>query len=185
MKTVLVTGGAGFIGSHFIKLLLNSRADYAVINLDALAYAGSLENLRDIERNPSYLFIQGDIRERQDVERVFSRYPVDWVVNFAAQTHVDRSIQDPRTFFDTNVLGVQTLLEAAMRSWRLPLGSGGKRYKEGVRFLQISTDEVYGESADGRVFRRMRRFCRATPTPLPRRGRISSFARIAKRMLCP
>lgn len=152
MKTVLVTGGAGFIGSHFIRLLLNSRAEFAVINLDALAYAGNRENLQDVERNPSYLFIHGDIRERTDVEKVFSEYPVDWVVNFAAQTHVDRSIQDPRTFFETNVLGVQTLLEAAMRSWSLPLGSGGKRYRDGVRFLQISTDEVYGESAEGEGF---------------------------------
>ena len=152
MKTVLVTGGAGFIGSHFIRLLLKSRTDCAVINLDALTYAGSLETLWDVERNSSYIFIRGDIRERRDVEEIFSAYPVDWVVNFAAQTHVDRSIQDPRTFFDTNVLGAQTLLEAAMRSWNIPHSPDGKKYREGVRFLQISTDEVYGESPDGEGF---------------------------------
>lgn len=152
MKTVLVTGGAGFIGSHFIRHLLNSHADFTVINLDALTYAGNLRNLQYIEKSLSYLFIHGDIREKADVESVFSKYSVDWVVNFAAQTHVDRSIQDSREFFETNVIGVQTLLEAAMRSWMLPSSTGSGQYKEGVRFLQISTDEVYGESTDGTGF---------------------------------
>ncbi len=150
METVLVTGGAGFIGSHLIRRLLNFRSDLCVINMDNLTYAGNLQNLQDIARRPCYHFVRGDIREKADVENVFSQYCVDWVINFAAQTHVDRSIQDAHVFFETNVLGAQTLLESAVRHWRI--APGGRRYKDGVRFVQISTDEVYGESLDGTGF---------------------------------
>lgn len=132
MKTILVTGGCGFIGSHFIRLLLRKTA-WPVLNLDKLTYAGNLENLRDIEENPSYQFIKGDICDGQLLDRLFREHKPWAIVNFAAESHVDRSILDSSPFLDTNVIGVQTLLESSRRF--------------GIeRFLQISTDEVYGDA---------------------------------------
>lgn len=135
---ILVTGGAGFIGSNFIKYMLSKYKDYEIINLDNLTYAGNLENLRDIENNPNYTFIKGDICDKKLVEEIFSE-EIDWVVNFAAETHVDRSILDPEIFVKTNVLGTVTLLNAAKKAWER-----GDGFKEGKKFLQVSTDEVYG-----------------------------------------
>ena len=129
---VLVTGGAGFIGSNFVRHLLNSRSDVEIINFDKLTYAGNPESLTDIASNPRYSFVRGDVAERQEVEEVFS-CGLDAVVNFAAETHVDRSIEDASPFLRTNILGTQTLLEAARR-FHLP------------RFIHISTDEVYGSA---------------------------------------
>lgn len=135
MERILVTGGAGFIGSNFIRYMLE-RHSYSIINLDALTYCGNLENLRDVEDHPRYTFIRGSITDRELVNRIIQ--DVDAVINFAAESHVDRSIQDPEIFIKTNVLGTQTLLEASRR--------------EGIeRFIQISTDEVYG-SAETRYF---------------------------------
>ncbi len=135
MERILVTGGAGFIGSNFIRYMLERHA-YSIINLDALTYCGNLENLRDVEDHPRYTFIRGSITDRELVNRIIQ--DVDAVINFAAESHVDRSIQDPEIFIKTNVLGTQTLLEASRR--------------EGIeRFIQISTDEVYG-SAETRYF---------------------------------
>ncbi|SHF52184.1 dTDP-glucose 4,6-dehydratase [Caldanaerobius fijiensis DSM 17918] len=135
---VLVTGGAGFIGSNFIKYMLKKHSDYKIINLDKLTYAGNLENLRDIEHNPNYTFIKGDIADRDLVDEIFSK-GIDYVVNFAAESHVDRSIEDPSVFLKTNVLGTQVLLDAAR--------------KYGVKkCLQISTDEVYGSLRDAGYF---------------------------------
>ncbi|SNX52854.1 dTDP-glucose 4,6-dehydratase [Thermoanaerobacterium sp. RBIITD] len=127
---VLVTGGAGFIGSNFIKYMLKEHKDYKVINLDKLTYAGNLENLKDVENNSNYIFVKGDITDREIVEKIFSD-GIDYVVNFAAESHVDRSIEDPSIFLKTNVLGTQVLLDAAKKY-------GVKKY------LQVSTDEVYG-----------------------------------------
>ena len=132
---LLVTGGAGFIGSNFIRLILSKYPDYEVINLDALTYAGNLDNLKDIEPNRNYRFVQGDIRDADVVDKVMKG--VDAVVNFAAESHVDRSIHDPSTFLRTGVLGVHTLLEAVRRA------------DHPVRYLQVSTDEVYGEVTEG------------------------------------
>ncbi len=128
-KHLLVTGGCGFIGSNYIRQVLSEKV-HRVTNFDKLTYAGNLENLRDVADNPNYRFVKGDIADREDVEKVFSE-KIDYVVNFAAESHVDRSILDPDAFMATNIIGTYRLLEAAR--------------KAGVeRFLQVSTDEVYG-----------------------------------------
>jgi dTDP-glucose 4,6-dehydratase len=131
MKTILVTGGAGFIGSNFIKYMLDKYDNYKIVNLDLLTYAGNLENLKDVKDNPNYEFIKGDIANRDLVNNLFEKYNFDYVINFAAESHVDRSIEDPGIFVRTNIMGTQVLLDAA------------KKY--GVeKYLQVSTDEVYG-----------------------------------------
>lgn len=145
MKTILVTGGAGFIGSNFIKLMLNRHPDYKIINVDALTYAGNLENLKDIKDNCNYTFIKADIRDREKIDEIFTTYDIDNVVNFAAESHVDRSIVEPEIFLTTNIIGTQVMLDVAKKHWNL--NSSDKystEYKEGVKFLQVSTDEVYG-----------------------------------------
>src|SRR5690554_5487878 len=115
MKTILVTGGAGFIGSNFVKMMLKKHTDYRIINLDALTYAGNLENLKDIVGNPKYVFIKADIRDREKIDEVFKKYDVDSVVNFAAESHVDRSIEEPEIFLNTNIIGTQVLLDTARK----------------------------------------------------------------------
>jgi len=151
MKTILVTGGAGFIGSNFVKYLLGHRKGDKIINFDTLTYAGNLENLKDISQNANYTFVKGDIRDRELVNRLFEEYEIDFVVNFAAETHVDRSIIEPEVFLTTNVIGTQVLLDAAKIAWKVdPDDKYSKEYKPGVKFLQVSTDEVYGAlGADG------------------------------------
>ncbi len=146
MQRILITGGAGFIGSNFIRYLLEKRsAPLALVNLDLLTYAGNPQNLADIQGDTRYTFIQGDIRDAALIERLFSEYQFDTVVNFAAESHVDRSISQPQVFLSTNVLGAHTLLETARRFWSsAPEDPHCREYREGVRFLQISTDEVYG-----------------------------------------
>lgn len=144
MKNILVTGGAGFIGSVFVKHMLASYDD-KIINLDLLTYAGNLENLKDIEDHPNYTFIKGDIRDEALVKEIFEKYQIDTVVNFAAESHVDRSIEDPQVFLTTNILGTQVLLDQAKNSWKVnSKDSHCRAFKEGVKFLQVSTDEVYG-----------------------------------------
>ena len=145
LQTVLVTGGAGFIGSNFVKYMLERHPDIEIINLDALTYAGNLENLADVSVNPGYVFIKGDISDREKVAAVFSSYDITSVVNFAAESHVDRSIEDPGAFLATNILGTQVLLDAAKKAWQTSPGDKYcTEYRQGVRFLQVSTDEVYG-----------------------------------------
>ena len=145
MKTYLVTGGAGFIGSNFVKLMLNKYSDYKIINVDALTYAGNLENLKDISDNPNHTFIKADIRERGKMEELFSNYAIDAVVNFAAESHVDRSIEEPEIFLTTNIIGTQVLLDVAKKHWKVnPNDKYCCKYKPGVKFTQVSTDEVYG-----------------------------------------
>ena len=145
MKQVLVTGGAGFIGSNFIQYLLDRYPDVQVVNLDALTYAGNLENLEPVEDNPRYTFVKGDIRDRELVGQLFARYAFDTVVNFAAESHVDRSITQPEIFLTTNIVGTQTLLDAAKRAWKTdPEDKYSREFRPGVRYLQVSTDEVYG-----------------------------------------
>ncbi|MEQ8765251.1 MAG: dTDP-glucose 4,6-dehydratase [Planctomycetota bacterium] len=130
MKRILVTGGAGFIGSSFVRLALAERPDWHVTNFDALTYAGNLENLRSVEKDPRYRFVKGDITSAEDLTALFAD-PFDTVVNFAAESHVDRSILDPMQFVKTNILGTQLLLEHARKA-------------SVSRYLQVSTDEVYG-----------------------------------------
>jgi dTDP-glucose 4,6-dehydratase len=138
MKTILVTGGAGFIGSNFIRLLLNSDDSYLVVNIDKLTYAGNLHNLKEIESNfpTRYKFVKGDICNTELLNYIFSEYMPRFVINFAAESHVDRSILDPNSFIETNIKGTASLLSAAKNAW------AGK-YKNRL-FLQVSTDEVYG-----------------------------------------
>ena len=145
MKTLLVTGGAGFIGSNFIKMMLEKHPDYNIINVDSLTYAGNLKNLNDIDRNENYMFVKADIRDRKKIEEIFSNHFISYVVNFAAESHVDRSIETPETFMTTNIIGTQILLDAAKKHWKTKYSDKYSRdYKEGVKFIQISTDEVYG-----------------------------------------
>lgn len=139
MKTYFVTGGAGFIGSNFIIYMLNSYKDIKIVNLDKLTYAGNLENLKSVQDNPNYMFIQGDICDKELLNELFSKYDFDYVVNFAAESHVDRSIREPEIFVQTNVLGTVTLLNAAQKAWHTETG-----FKNEKKYLQVSTDEVYG-----------------------------------------
>ena len=142
MSTILITGGAGFIGSNFVKYMLNKYSDYDIINLDALTYCGNLENLKDIEDMDNYTFVKGDIRDKDLVNDLVSKS--DFVINFAAESHVDRSITDPEIFIKSNVLGTQVLLNAAK-------DCGVEKY------IQISTDEVYGTLGETGYF------CETTP----------------------
>lgn len=146
MKNILVTGGAGFIGSNFVKQMLEKEKDFSIlINLDLLTYAGNLENLKEIEKDKRYKFIKGDMCDRSLIESIFDKYEIDSVINFAAESHVDRSIEDPEIFLKTNILGTQVLLDTAKKHWKInPQDKYSKEYKSGVKYLQVSTDEVYG-----------------------------------------
>ena len=145
MKSVLITGGAGFIGSNFLHFFLNRYPDVRVVNLDALTYAGNLENLSSIENDRRYHFVKGDIRDRALLGELFKTCAFDTVINFAAESHVDRSIEDPEIFLSTNVFGVQALLDAAKLAWKTtPEDKYSREFLPGVKFLQVSTDEVYG-----------------------------------------
>ncbi len=145
MKTLLVTGGAGFIGSNFISWIMDHRPDWQVVNLDALTYAGNPENLSLCCRDPRYTFVRGDIRDRDTVNQLFRKYAISAVVHFAAETHVDRSIEGPDVFLTTNGVGTQVLLDAARQAWKVhPEDRHCRQYLHGVRYIQISTDEVYG-----------------------------------------
>ena len=145
MKNVLVTGGAGFIGSNFVHYLLGEESEISLVNLDLLTYAGNLGNLKDCENDLRYHFVKGDIRDRRLLKELFARYDFDTVVHFAAESHVDRSITDPEVFLTTNIMGTQALLDAAKQHWKIePDNKYSREYREGVRYLQVSTDEVYG-----------------------------------------
>lgn len=139
VKTYLVTGGAGFIGSNFIQYILNKYDQVKLINLDLLTYAGNLENLKAIEKHPNYEFIQGDICSKETAFNIFRQYDIDYVINFAAESHVDRSILEPEVFVRTNILGTVNILNSAKNSWETSTG-----FKPGKKYVQISTDEVYG-----------------------------------------
>ncbi len=145
MKTIIVTGGAGFIGSNFIRHMVKKYPEYTIVNIDLLTYAGNLLNLEDVKDHRHYHFIQGDIRDRKVIEEIFHSHDIDCVVNFAAESHVDRSIEDPEIFLTTNILGTSILMDTAMKNWKVEPGDKYcKKYKPGAKFLQISTDEVYG-----------------------------------------
>lgn len=139
MRNILITGGAGFIGSHVVRLFVNKYPDYHIVNLDKLTYAGNLANLKDIETRPNYTFVRADIADLDEMRRVIREYEIDGIIHLAAESHVDRSIKDPFTFARTNVMGTLALLQAAKEYWESLL----ERY-EGKRFYHISTDEVYG-----------------------------------------
>lgn len=136
MKNILITGGAGFIGSHVVRRFVQNYPNYNIYNLDALTYAGNLENIKDIENQPNYKFLKGDIVDENFVNSIFEMYHFDGVLHLAAESHVDRSIEDPLSFVRTNVIGTMNLLNAARKLW--------KNNPDGKRFYHISTDEVYG-----------------------------------------
>ena len=141
---ILVTGGAGFIGSHVIRRLVNKYPEYSIYNLDALTYAGNLENLKDIEAKENYTFLQGDITDEKYINSIFNNYKFDAVIHLAAESHVDRSITDPLMFAKTNILGTINVLNAFKSIW--------KNNWEGKRFYHISTDEVYGSLGESGLF---------------------------------
>ncbi len=145
MKTYLVTGGAGFIGSNFIHYMFRKYGDQIrIINVDALTYAGNLENLKGLEEKYHYEFVKADIRDKKAISAIFKDNDIDYVVNFAAESHVDRSIENPEIFVETNVLGTLIMLNSAKDAWEDKDGN----FKEGKRFLHVSTDEVYGSLED-------------------------------------
>jgi dTDP-glucose 4,6-dehydratase len=143
-SSILITGGAGFIGSHVVRLFVQKYPESRIVNLDALTYAGNLENLRDVENAPNYTFEKGNILDAGFVEGLFAKYQFDAVVHLAAESHVDRSISDPLAFVQTNVLGTVTLLNTARNAW--------KDNMDGKRFYHVSTDEVYGSLGDEGFF---------------------------------
>ena len=144
MKKILITGGAGFIGSHVVRLFVNKYPDYQIINLDRLTYAGNLLNLKDIEQRPNYKFIKGDIVDAVFIDNLFSEEQIDSVIHLAAESHVDRSISNPLEFVMTNVLGTVNLLNAARHQW--------KQAYSNHRFYHVSTDEVYGSLGETGLF---------------------------------
>lgn len=146
-KTVLVTGGCGFIGVNFVRLLLETREDWRVVNLDKLTYAGNLQSLEDVSNHPAYHFVKGDICDGRLVKNLFEQHNIDTVVHFAAESHVDRSITGPAEFIQTNIFGTFTLLEAARKQW-LAADTDSAH----CRFLHVSTDEVYGSLGDTGFF---------------------------------
>ena len=143
-RKILITGGAGFIGSHVVRLFVKKYPEYSILNLDKLTYAANLENLRDIESYPNYRFIKGDIVDINFLNNLFQKETPDGVIHLAAESHVDRSLENPAEFVNTNVLGTLNLLQAAFKSW-----SGNF---DGKRFYQVSTDEVYGSAEHGDFF---------------------------------
>lgn len=145
MKNLLITGGAGFIGSHLVRLMVNKYPEYRVINLDKLTYAGNLANLKDVEKMSNYKFVKADICDFEKIREIFTEYEIDGVIHLAAESHVDRSIKDPFSFAQTNVMGTLSLLQAAKLAWEGNF--------DGKLFYHVSTDEVYGSlQPDGGFF---------------------------------
>ena len=147
MRKYLITGGAGFIGANFVHYMLKKYEDVLLVNLDKLTYAGNLENLKEIEKDSRHVFVQGDICDKKLVASLFEKYDFDYVINFAAESHVDRSIVNPEDFVQTNVMGTVNLLQRTKEAW---YDVESKTWRVGKKYLQVSTDEVYGAlGADG------------------------------------
>lgn len=142
-KTILITGGAGFIGSHLVRLMVGKYPDYHIVNLDKLTYAGNLENLKDIEDSSNYTFVRGDITDEGQIHKLFADFRFDGLIHLAAESHVDRSIANPMSFIETNIVGTVVLLNAARHYWK---------DAKGKRFYHISTDEVYGSLGETGYF---------------------------------
>ena len=158
MKRYLITGCAGFIGSNCVHYMLAKHTDIQLVNLDKLTYAGNLENLKAVEGDTRHIFVQGDICDRQLVKDLFAKYDFDYVVNFAAESHVDRSIANPEIFVETNVMGTVNLLQCAKEAWYKD-----GQWAEGKKFVQVSTDEVYGSLGDEGYFTEETPLCPHSP----------------------
>ena len=158
LDTVLVTGGAGFIGSNFVRLLLNCEK-FNIVNLDALYYAGNYETLDDFINHPNHIFIQGDIADRNLINKLFEHYKFSAVFNFAAESHVDRSIQNADPFIQSNIIGTYELLEASRKYYSSTLGNSSDKF----RFIQVSTDEVYGDLDKSGYFNEFSNYCPSSP----------------------
>ena len=158
MKRYLITGCAGFIGSNFVYYMLNKYKEIQLVNLDKLTYAGNLENLKGVEGDERHIFVQGDICDRELVNGLFEKYDFDYVINFAAESHVDRSITNPEIFVETNVLGTVNLLQCAKNAWF----KDGK-WAEGKKYIQVSTDEVYGSLGEEGYFMETTPLCPHSP----------------------
>ena len=158
MKAILITGGAGFIGSHVVRMFVKKYPRTKIINYDKLTYAGNLSNLKDIENRKNYVFVKGDVTDYKKVMATLKEYGVDGIIHFAAESHVDRSIKDPFAFAKTNVLGTLTILQAAKEFWGCSLANA-KQSEKKFRFYHISTDEVYGSlKFDKRLFKETDRY---------------------------
>jgi len=162
MKSILVTGCAGFIGSNFVPYFLEKYPDYNIINLDLLTYAGDLENLKEVEGNPRHTFVKGDICDRKLVEALFEEHDIRGVIHFAAESHVDNSIKNPGVFIETNVNGTFTLIDVAYKKWM--------EKPEACRFHHISTDEVYGTLGDSGLFTEMTPYAPNSPYSASKAG---------------
>ena len=160
MKTYLVTGCAGFIGTNFVYYMLNKYPEIKLVNLDKLTYAGNLENLKDCEGDERHTFVQGDICDKELVTRLCEQYDFDSVINFAAESHVDRSISDPEIFVQSNVMGTVNLLQCAKNAW---YDAEKRIWKEGKKYLQVSTDEVYGTLGETGYFMETTPLCPHSP----------------------
>ena len=145
MNKILITGGAGFIGSHLVRLFVNKYPDYHIFNLDSLTYAGNLENLKDIESNSNYIFLYGDITDEIYVKSIFEKHKFEYVIHLAAESHVDRSIKNPLSFAKTNIMGTIILLNSFKSIWQ-------ENWKN-KRFYHVSTDEVYGSLGETGLFK--------------------------------
>ncbi len=162
MKNILITGGAGFIGSHVVRRFVTKYVDYHIFNLDALTYAGNLENLKDLETKHNYSFLHGDITDSSYITSVFNKYKFDAVIHLAAESHVDRSINNPLAFAKTNIIGTIILLNSFKKLW--------KNNWNGKRFLHISTDEVYGTLGENGFFKETTSYCPNSPYSASKAG---------------
>ena len=178
-NSILVTGGAGFIGSHVIRRLLRTQPATHVVNLDALTYAGNLSNLRDVEGNPRYTFVKGDIRDASALEALFTTHRFDAVLHLAAESHVDRSITNPLAFLETNILGTATLLNVAKHAWT------ERQCMETSLFYHVSTDEVYGSLGTKACSRKARLTIRVLRTAPPRPQATTWFGPTTTPTACP
>ena len=182
MKTYLITGCAGFIGSNFVHYMLKKYPEILLVNLDKLTYAGNLENLKDVEGDPRHVFVQGDICDKELVESLFAKYDFDYVINFAAESHVDRSIKNPEIFVQSNVMGTVNLLQRAKEAW---YDADAKTWKEGKKYIQSLPMRSTALWVPRASSWRPPRCAPTAPTPLPRPARICSSRHSTIPTVCP